>query len=197
MPSKLRMIGLVSLLAQVSAFTASAQITGEGPCPNFGHSYVDERQRRAVLFGPEYQVPALRFRFVDLETGLPARPSLMRLFYTWDELKGGQWDGGIERFHCKPESNEFTVPAYTVKPWSSERHWNSSLPWMKPKFERLEVAIHREGLCDRTLLLYRGQMSRVRDSTLIVKLTCAGLPEVWIEAEDGSLTKVSRDSSEW
>ena len=88
-----------------------AEVIGQEPCPKIGFSYEAERQRNAVLFGSPYRVPELRFRFLDLATGKATTPSLVKLFYIWDEIRGGELDEGIERFDCYPPGHEYTIPA--------------------------------------------------------------------------------------
>ena len=179
----------------VGLFVAIADpaLRGANPCERFGQPKEVTRGTEAVVVGTPYVVPDLRLRFSGLGNGEPVTPEVVRVFYIWSEVRDGEWGQGIERVNCTSAGDELIIPSYTVRPRSWQTYWYSFLPWKKPRFEQIEVDID-DGKCSSRAIIWRSEIGRYRGKTLHVKLTCAGLPEYWLEAPDGTIERVSRDN---
>ena len=149
--------------------------------------YASEERNRGnpVIFGKQFAVPALRFRFLDEKRGQPFVPKMVNVHYYWlwieypySEHAWGAWSDAEDWVQCSTKSqDDLIVPARTIQPrgWYSGRY--TFFPWRQPKFDRLEIVIEH-ARCAPRLIVEARDLDRFRDATAIVKLLCAARPEV-------------------
>lgn len=176
-----RLIAMFMLLGLGSGVVAQSSSVCEG-CSLYGSE--DKSRGQAVIFGREYHVPGLHLRFLDQATGKPISPKYVNVHYYWlwleypyPEHPWGAWSDGEDWVRCATEGqSEITVSAFTVKPrgWYAGKYTKFPSE-KKPRFDRIEIVIELEK-CAPRLVIKSGELSRYRNATAIVKLSC-GVPE--------------------
>ena len=180
---------------QQSAFIPPAtSLELEADCKRAGES-TEATKGETLVKGKSYVVPELRLRFSDLKTGDGITPKKVGLGYVWKDpvmlLES-------EDFNCYPGGETFVIPSFKVRPRTWEQYRGSSLPWNKPKFVWFQMAFYDDRMKGPALLqIPRHDIKQFRDKTLHVKIPLdelphkmLGLTEFWLEASDGSMSRV-------
>ncbi len=149
-------------------------LAGEG-CSSYAKT--DQQRGPAVVFGDAFNVPLLRFRFVDA-AGNPHVPKTVDIHYYWQWLEypypehsWGAWSDAEEWVRCTPlANNELVVSGQAIKPrgWYDGKY--THFPWARrPRFDRLEVVVEN-GSAAR-IKISKSDLERYRGSTAVVKLS--------------------------
>jgi hypothetical protein len=174
------------LLLVPRAGVVAQSSTNCGECSLYGSD--DKSRGRAVIFGKNYEVPELHLRFIDQSTGKPISPKYVNVHYVWlwleypyPEHPWGAWSDAEDWVRCTTGESETTVPAFTVKPrgWYAGKY--AKFPSeRKPKFDRIEIVMELEK-CAPRLVIKSSELSRYRNATAVVKLSCGAPEEVTFE----------------
>lgn len=172
-------------------------LESEAGCKRAGEP-AEATKGEALVTGRTYVVPELRLRFSDLRTGNGITPKKVGLGYVWKDpvmlLES-------EDFNCYPGGETFVIPSFKVRPQTWEQYRGSSLPWNKPKFVWFQMTFYDARMKVPALLqIPRHDIEQFRDKTLHVKIPLdqpsTGAAQYWLEAADGSLTRVQHGFNE-
>ena len=150
------------------------------------HATTEQSKGHAVIFGNEAVIPTIHLRFIDATNGKPLSPKSVDVHYYWQWLEypypehaWGAWSDGEDWVRCDAleGSNELSIPERVIKPqgWYDGKyvHFPSN---RKPRFDRLEIVIEREGYSPRILIQSR-DLQKYKGSVATVKLS-SGPPTV-------------------
>lgn len=175
------------LLMACAIFVSSSIVTHaqqvvpkEGDCASFGFD-----EKKPLLFGREFKVPDLRFRFKNPGSESKYRPYVIRVFYVWKWLEypypesaRGAWSEADDIIDCTNVTNsDFVVPAYSVIPkgWYSGEFANERKNL--PRFDHIEVAFKTKECGAPRLLFNKKEIEKFRTRIALVSLPCGGLPK--------------------
>lgn len=146
-----------------------------------------------VIFGKDFEVPQLQMRFVDPKSGEPITPRVVSVHYYWlwleypyPEHDWGAWSDAEDSVKCSTGGdNELVVPTRTIRPrgWYDGKY--TRFPYTltgskKPRFDGLEIKIEF-GECAPYLIVKERDLAKYKNRTAVLKLPCAGYPEVTFE----------------
>lgn len=181
-----RLVAMLMLLGVGPGVVAQSN-TACKRCSLYGSE--DKSRGQAVIFGRKYDVPELHLRYVDKATGKPISPKHVNVHYYWEWLEypypehpWGAWSDAEDWIRCTTEGeSEITIPAFTVKPrgWYAGKYTRFPSE-KKPRFDRIEIVIELEN-CAPRLMVKSNELSRYRNATALVKLSCGEPEEVTFE----------------
>jgi len=181
---------LICLLWVLPGWSQELSAPGAGGnCSLYGTD--DATRGSPVIFGKQFAVPALRFRFLDKKTGRPFVPKMVNVHYLWlwiehpyPEHDWGAWSDAEDWVQCSSKTqDDLIVPARTIQPrgWYSGRY--TFFPWRQPKFDRLEIVIEHGQGCGPILTVKARDLDRFRDATAILKVPCAGFLPGFVDVD--------------
>ena len=162
---------------------------------------VSAPEGKPVLFGSEFKVPHLRFRFRNVES-IENSLKVIRIFYIWEwwrfpsrRSNRGNWDEAGDIVECtNVNAMEITIPSYSVAPkgWYWGEYANSRKN--TPRFHHLEVAFETKECGAPRILFSKNEVARFYGSVAVVSLPCGGLVEYEFVKDEliGRLTALDR-----
>ncbi|CAN5415835.1 hypothetical protein BH10ACI3_BH10ACI3_06950 [soil metagenome] len=174
-------IGTICLMIFTVA-TAQPAMPSKGKCELSIADGISSPKGTPSLFGQGFNIPDLRFRFVDFGNRVENLPQVVRIFYVWEwweypypDHPRGVWNEANDIVLCTGVTNdEILIPAYKVEP----KGWYSGKYARTPRFDHIEVSFENKECGTPRLLFDKKKTQKFMNMTALVSLPCGGLAKV-------------------